>query len=468
MFYLSVFVFITLFAFSNACSNFMMKFSDETYSGRTMDLGTNANFTITSWARGLPIFHPSPYNKIHKDVESDLKFVEGLKEKDSKQINFSLKEQQSLASIQMKYKKFYSEPSQDPLQIGWKAKYGSLGISGNWFGDQEEENYDDFFSNPSLYSLETFKKNKEIKKPPLFPTFYADSLNEHGLSCGFLMLIDTKYEKKDDEKTNVFAPLFCHYVAQNFRSVLELKEKLDDIKIFGPDILSQHFVINDARGDSLVIECVESGRHVYYESNSCSDDNENCTNYGIMTNEPTFDWHLENINHYEWKRSLTRQAIAIPGNFYPEERFLRIHMIKSGMKSAGFFDAQEDEKLKSNLRLSEKSSLKQLPNDPIKINTQSSFALTTQVMNSIWVPMGHQYGTDSSDSSDGSSEGSDDHTVFGIVRDHKNKILYWRDATNPTFRRINLNDVDFSIHTPRKSFKMSNGPYFVDVTSDLH
>lgn len=52
--------------------------------------------------------------------------------------------------------------------------------------------------------------------------------------------------------------------------------------------------------------------------------------YGITTNEPYFDFHLQNINHYEWKRTLARQAVAIPGNFYPEERFLRVHMVKSG------------------------------------------------------------------------------------------------------------------------------------------
>lgn len=52
-----------------------------------------------------------------------------------------------------------------------------------------------------------------------------------------------------------------------------------------------------------------------------------------MTNEPTFDWQVKNIDHYEWKRTLARQAVATPGNFYPEERFLRVHMIKSGMQA---------------------------------------------------------------------------------------------------------------------------------------
>ena len=56
---------------------------------------------------------------------------------------------------------------------------------------------------------------------------------------------------------------------------------------------------------------------------------------GVFTNEPTFDWHQQNIEHYEWKRTLARQAVAIPGNFYPEERFLRVHMVKTGMQQMG-------------------------------------------------------------------------------------------------------------------------------------
>lgn len=60
----------------------------------------------------------------------------------------------------------------------------------------------------------------------------------------------------------------------------------------------------------------------------------------MFTNEPTFDWHQKNIEHYEWKRTLARQAVAVPGNFYPEERFLRAYMVKSGMQSMGLMSGK--------------------------------------------------------------------------------------------------------------------------------
>jgi len=141
-----------------------------------------------------------------------------------------------------------------------------------------------------------------------------------------------------------------------------------------------------------------------------------------------------NIRHYEWKRTLARQSVAVPGNFYPEERYLRVHMVKAGMQS-----------------LMETTS-----------DYQTAFSLATQVLNTITVPMGEQYGTDSS----GTQEM--DHTVLGLVRDHSNKVIYWRDAYNPTFRRISLEDALTQAHGNKHvSMTMTHGPFFVDMARQM-
>eukprot|EP00428_Durinskia_dybowskii_P061075 CAMPEP_0170380986 /NCGR_PEP_ID=MMETSP0117_2-20130122/14169_1 /TAXON_ID=400756 /ORGANISM="Durinskia baltica, Strain CSIRO CS-38" /LENGTH=313 /DNA_ID=CAMNT_0010636529 /DNA_START=112 /DNA_END=1053 /DNA_ORIENTATION=- len=289
---------------------------------------------------------------------------------------------------------------QPPL-APWKPKIGVVGITANWFGDDK-------------YG---------------FPSLFADSLNEQGLSCSLLALNVAGYEEKSDTKTNVFAGLFCFYVAQNYGNVYDLKDALPGIAIWGPDALSQHFIVHDASGASLIVEVVGGKQHVYLDTNSGVDGN-----VGVFTNEPTFDWHQQNIEHYEWKRTLARQAIAVPGNFYPEDRFLRAYMMKSGMQDMGLMDA----------------------------DFQEAFSLTVQVMNTVTVPQGNQYGTDS-----GSGEGSGDHSCWGLVRDHKEPALYWRDATNPTFRKIRVQDV-LSNHGPRKrALKMETGPFFIDMTTEM-
>ena len=43
-----------------------------------------------------------------------------------------------------------------------------------------------------------------------------------------------------------------------------------------------------------------------------------------------------------------------------------------------------------------------------------------------------------------------------------------RDATNPTFRKINVAEV-LATHGPRKrSLKMETGPFFVDLSKQMH
>ena len=50
--------------------------------------------------------------------------------------------------------------------------------------------------------------------------------------------------------------------------------------------------------------------------------------------------------------------------------------------------------------------------------------------------MGLQMGTDS-----GFWEGNADHTHYGHIYDHKNKILYWRHESNLQLERVKLTDV---------------------------
>lgn len=293
--------------------------------------------------------------------------------------------------------------------IWWPNIYSTFGISGNWLGDDHYK----------------------------FPTFFADGINEKGLSCSMLSLVGTKYQKYSPLKTNVFAGVFCHYVTQNYATVNDLQASLHKIAIWGPDLLAQHFIIRDASGASLVIECIDGEKRVYLDLN----DNKN--GFGITTNEPTFDWHLENIRHYQWKRTLSRQAVATPGNFYPEERFLRVYMVKSGMEAKGIMTDTKDYK--------------------------QAIAYTAQVVNTISVPEGYQYGTDSSEESGGGSEGSADHTIFAVIRDHRNPMFYWRDRTNPTFRRLRLSDVDFN-HGERVMMLPleETGEFFIDVAEEMN
>lgn len=312
-----------------------------------MDLGATNNWTITSWPAGKA--EESPYEE-------------------------------------------------DNLQ--WKSVYNTVGISGDWFGDDK-------------YG---------------FPSLFGDALNDQGLSCGLLTLTDSKYQERSVYKTNVFYGIFCKWATQLYSTIEELNEAMNDVHVVGPEILKEHIILRDRNGASMVIELIDGEQNIYIDLN------DGISGYGITTNAPTLDWHIRNIQHYEWKRGMARQAIVMPGGFYPDERFMRIHMVKEGMEAFGLNDVE---------------------------SYQQAFSLTSQVLNTVTVPMGDQYGTDTGESSGEGSE-NPDHTMYGLIRDHNDPTLFWRDSGNPTFRRLRLADIDFR-SGERKSLVLETGPYYVDM-----
>merc|ERR1711963_1022222 len=124
------------------------------------------------------------------------------------------------------------------------------------------------------------------------------------------------------------------------------------------DFLDQHYVFRDALGHGLVLEFVEGKMQVY------DDHNDNgITGFGILTNSPPFPWQVEAIRHLHFKQSLARSAVAMPGAWYPDERFQRIHLVKSSMPQP-------------------------------KTYTEAVMQ-AVHTLNTITVPMGKQMGTDS-------------------------------------------------------------------------
>merc|ERR1712224_600131 len=110
---------------------------------------------------------------------------------------------------------------------------------------------------------------------------------------------------------------------------------------------------------------------------------------------------LANGRHLTWKRTLVRQAVAVPGGWYPEERFMRVLMVKEA----------------------------QAPPTSLQV----AVAQAVGVLNTITVPMGPVPGTDSGPHS--AEMGLSDHSLFGVVRDHADKTMYWRSALNPSLTR---------------------------------
>lgn len=229
--------------------------------------------------------------------------------------------------------------------------------------------------------------------------FQTGGLNEVGVSCDQQTLLNASYPISDSSKMIVTTDSFCAEALANYSTARELEAALSNgsLGIVAGFVKETHFVVRDALGDSLVVEALDGQLVTRLDLN---DDGR--TGFGILTNEPPFDVHVANVRHFKWKQTLQGSAVTIPGAWYPDERFLRIYVVKKGMEA------------------------------PTSYVTAVQQAI--HVLNTITVPMGNnQLGTDSS-----AGERRRDHTLYGVIYDHLNAKVYWRTYKNTNLQLLDL------------------------------
>lgn len=123
----------------------------------------------------------------------------------------------------------------------------------------------------------------------------ADGLNEKGLAGGILYF--PGYAGYADGSTvkpqDTLAPWdFLSWALTSFATVDEVKQAIETISVV--DVKQKdmgitppvHYTLHDASGASIVVEPIDGKLKVY--------DNK----IGVMTNSPSFDWHLTNLRNY--------------------------------------------------------------------------------------------------------------------------------------------------------------------------
>jgi len=130
--------------------------------------------------------------------------------------------------------------------------------------------------------------------------------------------------------------------------------------------------------------------------------------------------------------TLARSAVSVPGNWYPDERFLRVHLVKQAI---------------------EKSKQPQ--------SYRQAVANVVAILNTVTVPMGDIPGTDSEASG---GEGLGDHTQWAVIRDHVNLDYYLRSETNPSFRKIQLAALNLEEGAPIGTMQIEQDPWYLDVS----
>lgn len=165
-----------------------------------------------------------------------------------------------------------------------------------------------------------------------------DGLNDAGLSVAAFYFPDyADYpEVSGADDGNVVSPLyFVNYLLSQFATVDEIRKAAGRIKVAGAELKDWggivppfHWIATDRSGASIVIEPV-GGKLVIHENP-----------LGVITNSPTFDWHMTNLRNFIYLNPLNVPPVkmdtiefkqlgqgsglgGMPGDFTPPSRFVR-------------------------------------------------------------------------------------------------------------------------------------------------
>jgi penicillin V acylase-like amidase (Ntn superfamily) len=142
----------------------------------------------------------------------------------------------------------------------------------------------------------------------------ADGINEKGLSAHMLYLAATDFGPRDATKQGVQAALWAQYLLDNAATVEEALKLHEEIQVVMASARGYqtfvHLAIEDASGDSAIIEYID-GKTVVHHGRE----------FRVMTNDPSYDEQLALLK----KMDFTHPSIdtPLPGNVSATDRFAR-------------------------------------------------------------------------------------------------------------------------------------------------
>lgn len=253
--------------------------------------------------------------------------------------------------------------------------------------------------------------------------YATDGMNESGLAVGALFYPGfAEYQTLEEKsRTGTISSVdVLNYLLGNFKSVEEVRQGLPKIRVVrNLDIEKQfggpiplHYVVTDGSGASIVIEYTKGQLAIY--------DNK----VGVMTNSPSYDWHLLNLRNYAnlkpngpvTSRNINGVSLepfgagsgmlGLPGDFTPPSRFVR---------AVAFVQSME----------------------PVKDAAEAVSAAST-ILNNFDIPKGLvREGASANDYHLG-------YTQWSVIADTRHKVYYYWTMYDRRIRSVDLAKMDFS------------------------
>ena len=184
------------------------------------------------------------------------------------------------------------------------------------------------------------------------PTWYIEGLNEKGLAAGVFYLPGfAQYQtaKPGEEGRAISQNEFIYYLLSTCATVKDVEQAINNVLLVAVDsdprivtnpimrgAMPFHLRVTDAGGRSVVIEYTAQGVQVFENP------------LGVITNAPTFDWHLLNMRNYislsttdappmEFNGQTISQfglgsgLRGLPGDFTPPSRYIRAAILNKNL-----------------------------------------------------------------------------------------------------------------------------------------
>lgn len=291
---------------------------------------------------------------------------------------------------------------------------------------------------------------------------FIEGLNQQGLSVAGLWLSYTEYAKnitESDYSKCLDADKLVSYLLGTCASVDDVQEKLDQVIVWLPDAWQRldpiHLSIHDRNGKSLVVEFI-NGQKLYYNNNDI----------GVLTNEPTFDWHAIQYNYFY-------NALTCKDN--KSDKYVKLKQDEQGRYNIAYGSGYQYEVLSSGMF--------GLPGDS---SSPSRFARAGKLRNCVPAVYdscdGVQYALQVlsrvavceqevllyfNASGPYHPRNTYNPTLWMTVRDHTNIIFYYGTDLNHNIQAIKLDELDFSQGSAVSSTPIASADWYNDSTSRL-
>lgn len=268
----------------------------------------------------------------------------------------------------------------------------------------------------------------------------VDGMNEVGLSFGALLFPGyAKYPTVPVGHDDHALPYmnFGDWILGNFKNVDEVRQALPTVYVYlnnvpslGSTTFPVHYTITDVSGKGIIVEYVDGKMHIF-------------DSIGVMTNSPTYDWHLTNLQNYLHLSPVNPPNVAVsgetfavtgqgygmigmPGDISPPSRF-----VKSAVYSHVAVATPD---------------------------ASSALNMAEHLMNNVDIPKGIAREPES-------GKFANDITQWVVFKDLSNKIFYYHTYDNLSLHAVYLNKINLSEKAPRLKMPIMSKSYINDVTA---